>query len=452
MAENNENLVFPDVALSAPEILLPKEGIDMAKWAVVACDQFTSQPEYWEMVDKLVGGEPSTLRLIFPEAFLEHEDVEGRIRNINRVMAEYLSKGLLVRQKPGFILVDRKTSNAESRKGLVVALDLECYDYNKGSKTLIRATEGTIVERLPPRIRIRENAPIELPHIMVLIDDPERTVIEPLFSKELEKAYDFDLMMQSGHIKGYRADSPELVRDVAAALSRLADTAAFKKKYGIDDDGVLLYAMGDGNHSLATAKAIWERLKKEAEDKETIMKHPARYALVELVNVHDQGLEFEPIHRVIFNVDAESMLDQMKAFFEDQAQGFSLVQAGSFEAMEESVQDPSGSVQAFGFASPSGFGVVSLEKPKLNLAVGSLQSFLDDFLKKNKDAKIDYVHGSDMVSELGSKKGNIGFFLPPMSKHELFKTVIVDGALPRKTFSMGEADEKRFYLECRGIN
>lgn len=403
-----------EVALKIPKILLPKD-IDMTKWAVVACDQYTSQPDYWEKTAEFVGDSMSTLHIILPEIYLESEDKEERIKKIREKMKEYSET---LEEFKGFILVDR-TARGKQRKGLVVALDLEQYDFSKDSNSMIRPTEGTIVERIPPRIAIREGATLESPHIMVLIDDPEKTVVEPLFKEELEKAYDFELMNESGHIKGYKVGDQALIDQVAEALKKLECA-----------DATPLYAMGDGNHSFATAKAAWEDLKKQGAEKD----HPARYALVELVNVHDTGLEFEPIHRVVFDADPEHLLKEMKEYFSDQ----------DMELSQEA-----GEGQNIEFLHADARGFINIKKPKLNLEVGSLQAFLDKYIQKA--GRVDYVHGKDVVEELGKKQGNIGFLLPHMDKHDLFKTVALDGALPRKTFSMGEADEKRFYLECRKI-
>jgi len=407
---------FSEIGLKVPRILLPKEGIDMSKWSVVACDQYTSEPEYWEKVKEYVGDAPSTLNLVFPEVYLESRD-ESMISFINNNMKKYFDEGVFI-EKEGFILIDRKTSHAGSRKGLVVAIDLEKYDYTKGSKSLIRATEGTIVERLPPRIKVRENAVIELPHIMVLIDDPNKTVIEPLFDEKLECIYDFELMMDGGHIKGYMIEETDKINQIADSLSKLMKDR-------------MLYAMGDGNHSLATAKAVWEKKKEQGAD----MGSAARYALVELVNVHDPGLIFEPIHRVVFDVDIDDILKKMEEFFNEQGSELSL-----------NAQDSDESSHAIEFISKSKSGTIVIKNPKLNLEVGSLQAFID-----HSGLKVDYIHGTDSVIKLANK-GNIGFLLPAMPKSELFPTVIKDGALPRKTFSMGEAAEKRFYIEARRID
>ncbi|HEY5673755.1 MAG TPA: DUF1015 domain-containing protein [Malonomonas sp.] len=442
-------MVFEKIGVQVPQILLPKPASDMQKWAVIACDQYTSDRGYWQRLAEQTAGSVTTLKLIFPEVNLEDKDAEQRIAAINRTMEQYLADGSLVEQPPGFILIDRKTCEVESRKGLILALDLEQYDYNKGAQSLIRATEGTILDRLPPRIKVRQNAPIELPHIMVLIDDPQRTVIEPLFKETLEKVYDFELLENGGHLKGYRIDQPELINQVVAALEKLADPAAYRAKYKVDD-AVMLYAMGDGNHSFATAKAIWEKLRAEATDKTAIMNHPARYALVELVNIHDAGLEFEPIHRVLFGIDAEQLQAQMTSFFAERGTPMTFTACADLPAAQ-ALAAKAQNAHAFPVVFAGQFGVCTIANPEYTLAVATLQACLDRFLQDNPAARIDYIHGTKAVTELGSASDGAGFYLPAISKHELFKTIILDGALPRKTFSMGEADEKRFYLECRRI-
>ncbi len=441
-----------DIGLKAPNILLPREGVDLTKWAVVACDQYTSQPDYWKQVEDEVGDSPSTLNTVFPEVYLEEPDGDARIERINKAMETYLEEGILEDQGPGFILLDRKTSHVESRKGLIVSLDLEKYDYKVGSQSLIRATEGTIEDRLPPRVKIRKNAKIELPHIMVLIDDPDRTVIEPLFEKNLDLAYDFELMANSGHLKGWRVNSDEDVASVLASLSDLSKQDVFDAKYDVSEKGVLLFAMGDGNHSLATAKNIWESMKSDADAPTLVMDHPARYALVELVNVHDSGLEFEPIHRVIFDVDTEDLKAKMESFFASEGSKVMIDTFDSLGAAKERLAELGESEEEhrITFVSATEFGIIRLSNPKRNLEVGNLQAFVDSYLE-GKDSVVDYIHGEDVLVDLGSKPSNIGFLLPAIGKSALFKTVVLDGALPRKTFSMGEADEKRFYLEARRI-
>ncbi|MCX7745343.1 MAG: DUF1015 domain-containing protein [Clostridia bacterium] len=441
------------LGVHVPAILLPAKKVDLSKWAVVACDQYTSQPEYWRKVEELVGNDESTLHMIFPEVYLEVDGKEERISKINKTMEQYLEENVLVPQKPGFIYVDRKTTHAASRKGLIIAVDLEMYDYNKGSQTLIRATEGTVLDRLPPRIKVREKACLELPHIMVLIDDRDRTVIEPIADKagELEKLYDIDLMMDGMSIKGYKVDHPEMVENILNALNRLADPQVFKDKYGLEEEqGVLLFAVGDGNHSLATAKACWENLKKELKKSE-IEDHPARYALVEVVNIHDEGLSFEPIHRVAFDIDTKNMLEHIAPFFVQQGSEAFYKTYESKACMEKDLEDLKKDAHVIPFVTADSLGAMVVKNPKCNIAVGTLQAFLDDYLKQNSQARVDYIHGDDVVTELGIKEGNIGFYLPPMDKQALFKTIILDGVLTKKTFSMGEAEEKRFYLECRKI-
>ncbi len=434
---------FPQIAVQVPEIYLPQAGIDLGKWAVIACDQFTSQPEYWQKVEHIVGNAPSTLHMIFPEVFLEQPGADERIGKIQHAMQVYLAEGLLTPHK-GMVYVERRLGG-KVRRGLVLALDLEQYDYNKGSSSLIRATEGTIVSRLPPRMRIREGAQLELPHILVLIDDPVRTVIEPvgIAKARLKELYDFELMMGSGHLAGYLVDEPAVEEGVISALEKLAEPQAFATKYGLEkSQPVLLFAMGDGNHSLATAKAIWEKNKTRVG-----MDHPSRYALVEIENVHDEGLAFEPIHRVLFGLK-RCPLEAMQEYFKD---GYSLIACQDQAEMARRVKQAANLPQSIGVVSARVCGVVQISNPTSNLPVGTLQAFLDDFINTGGVEKIDYVHGEDVVHELGTLADNTAFYLPGMDKSDLFKTVILDGALPRKTFSMGEASEKRFYMECRTI-
>jgi hypothetical protein len=434
---------YPSIGIQIADSLLPKPGTDLSKWAVIACDQFTSQPEYWQKVEDKVGNSPSTYHLILPEVFLGKPEETKRVQSTQQAMQEYLKSNLLVNHE-GLILVER-TVDGKTRRGLMMALDLEKYDFNKGSQSLIRATEGTILDRLPPRMRIREGASLELPHILVLIDDPEKTVIEPLLDQRAQTKliYDFDLMLDSGHLRGYFIDNPGLEKQVVQALEKLASPETFYLRYGVGEDkGVLLFAVGDGNHSLATAKSIWEKIKPVVG-----MNHPARYALVEIENVHDAGLEFEPIHRVLFNVKGDFRA-AMRSHF---GSNIEFSACSSQAEMVKKVSGQKGSDQIIGTVSPEGFGILTLKNPSSNLPVGSLQPFLDSWLKAGGFEKIDYVHGEDVVCELGQQKGQLSFFLPAMNKSDLFKTVILDGALPRKTFSMGEAQEKRFYMECRRI-
>ncbi len=434
---------FPTLGFQIPEILLPDKQVDLQKWAVIACDQYTSQPEYWQQVADFVGTSPSTLNLIFPEVFLGKSDETKRIQNIQQSMSNYLDSGLLTSHQ-GMLYVERSV-DGRTRRGLILALDLENYDYNKGSKTLIRATEGTILNRLPPRIKIRENAPLELPHILMLIDDPQDQVIGAVEKQKatLPVAYDFDLMQSSGHLTGRIIDDPTLEEKIMRGLQALAEPTVFAKKYNLPaDTPVLLFASGDGNHSLATAKACWEQLKPFVG-----MDHPARYALVEVENVHDKALEFEPIHRVLFGLTADPA-QALRDYFGNAVLFEEMIDA---QHMIAKVRNAAGPDHHFGMIDNNSFQLVTIKEPKYNLPVGSLQAFLDEWQKSKPMAEIDYVHGDEAVLSLSMQKGNAGFYLAGMPKSDLFKTVIKDGSLPRKTFSMGEAHEKRFYFEARKI-
>ncbi len=443
---------YESIALGIPEILLPKAGIDLAKWAVIACDQYTSEPAYWDKASAFVGEAPSTLRLIYPEVYLNEPEPEknARIARIRETMSRYFSQNIFDSAE-GLVYVER-TNGGKTRKGLVAALDLERYDYRKGSTTLIRATEGTIIERIPPRVRIREGAPMELPHIMVLIDDPADEVIGPLAAStgKMEKLYDFELMLGSGHLAGYRVSDRGLEDGIIRGLARLADPRIFSAKYGLKDGTpVLLFAMGDGNHSLATAKTIWETTKEKAGGFAQVADSPLRYAIVELVNIHDPALLFEPIHRVLFEIASDrNLVQEMTSFYNGKVR---YEPACCPNMMKAAVDGQTGPAHRIGVITPEGYGVLEVEAAGSNLPVGTLQNFLDVFLKNRGAKEIDYVHGTDVVNALGEKDGNMGFYLAGMRKTDLFKTVILDGALPRKTFSMGEAWEKRFYMEGRKL-
>lgn len=421
-----------------PEMMVPAEGTDYEKWAVVACDQYTSEPEYWEEVEKIVGDAPSTLRLMLPEIFLNKPEEAEKTAAIRQTMDKYMKDGTLRKLAPGCMLVKR-TAEGRSRLGLVIATDLESYDFSKGSHSLTRATEGTVVERIPPRLRIRAGAPLELPHIMILIDDPDKSVIEPLVNAPQEKIYDTDLMMNGGHITGSYIAEKDL-EGAKEALSKLFDKAL--EKYG--EGNVIFQAMGDGNHSLATAKTNWENLKKTLTPEEA-ENHPARYALCEIENIHDEGIVFEPIHRVVFAKKNQSGMDLVNETVELMNE-----MNGKACLAEEGAAAPEG-----GFAIPyltgEKKGTILVEGPSTKLEVGVLQNALDVIVKEREDADIDYIHGTKAVESLSAEDGNAGFMLPAMDKFMLFPAVAADGALPRKTFSMGEANEKRYYIEARYI-
>jgi len=412
----------------AADILLPDfEKVDGTKWAVVACDQYTSEPEYWERAAELVGDAPSTLRLILPEVYLN--ETEKRTAEINREMARICET--LVNHPGAMICLARTQSDGTVRKGIIGALDLETYDFRKGAAALTRATEGTVLERIPPRVAIRRDAPLELPHVMLLIDDPKKTVIEPMLEKCASRTpvYDFDLMLGGGHVRAYLLGEPEQ-NAVTEALAELITPDAMAERYG---DGALapfLFAAGDGNHSLATAKTIYEELKATLGE-EAARVHPARYALVEVVNLHDDALQFEPIYRVVFDCNPDELLAELRAQLDAQSGTATAQTIRYFTADKE--------------------GELTVEHPVAQLAVGTLQNFLSEYTQRHPNVEVDYIHGEDSLIALAKKPNAIGFLFDGMRKDELFRTVLYDGALPRKTFSMGHAADKRYYLECRKI-
>lgn len=410
-------------------ILLPKNA-DMTKWSVVACDQYTSEPEYWSDVEKIVGDNPSTLKLTLPEIYLEEENVQERINNINENMKTLMDENFFNEYKDSMIYLQRTQKDGKIREGLMGIVDLEGYNYEVGSQTPIRATEKTVIERIPPRVKIRENATLELPHIMILIDDDKKDIIESLKTKVNENnvVYDFDLMKDGGHIKGYLLNN-DAMDEIDKKLELLADKETFENKYNVKDKGVLLFAMGDGNHSLATAKACYENLKKTMSEEE-YLNNPARYALVELVNLHSDALEFEAINRVVFDTNPENLIKKLKEYY---------------------IINKEGNGEKFEIITKDKDEIWYIENPKSNISVGSIQIFLDEYLKENA-GKIDYIHGEEVTKELTRKNdNNVGFIFDAMPKSELFKTVILDGSLPRKTFSMGHSYDKRYYLEARKI-
>lgn len=409
-------------------ILLPK-NIDMTKWSVVACDQYTSEMDYWNRVEEIVGDSPSTLRITLPEIFLEDSDVNERINKINNTMKEYMDSDLFYELSDSMIYLERTQADGRVREGLMGMVDLEDYSYEKGSQTLIRATEKTVIERIPPRLKVRENALLELPHIMILIDDEKKNIIESLKNEVTDSdiVYDFDLMENGGHIKGYKLSNDSMSK-VEEGLESLADKDYFEKKYNVKDKGVLLFAMGDGNHSLATAKANYENLKKTMSEEE-YLNHPSRYALVELVNLHSDALEFEPIHRVIFDTDVDKLISELYKYYDINEDG----NGEYFELVTKNMDKK-----------------LYIANPKSNISVGSIQMFLDEYLKENR-GKLDYIHGDETTRSMGREEDNVAILFEAMPKEELFRTVILDGALPRKTFSMGHSYDKRYYLEARKI-
>jgi len=412
------------------DILLPSfTATDGTRWSAVACDQYTAQPDYWEAADALVGDAPSTLRVILPEVYLKEAD--ARIPAIREAMVDYLDN-VLECHPDSMILVDRTLADGKHRLGLVGMIDLEDYDYHPGSNALIRATEETVPERIPPRTVIRRGAPMELPHVMMLIDDAEKPVIEPLseHAEDLPVVYDFDLMQSSGHLKGYLL-SAEKQAEVLAALSAIATPEIMEAKYRRTGLAPLLFAVGDGNHSLAAAKTCYEELKARLGDAAKV--HPMRYALCEVVNLYDASLEFEPIYRVFFGVDSMKVAEDFKAY----------CASLDGDSAPQTVRLSHGDYDE----------TVTIPHPVSTLAVGTVQNFVNDCLAdgRYKDAEVDYIHGEDVALSLGAGEGALAFLFDGMKKEELFPTVIFDGSLPRKTFSMGHASDKRFYTEARRL-
>lgn len=415
------------------DILLPtfsKNSEMMKKWSVVACDQYTSEPEYWAKVADFVGDSASTFLLTIPEIYLNDSDIDDRIKNTNLSMKKYMDENVFTEHKNTFFYVERTLANGVKRLGIVGMVDLEDYDYSKDSQTKIRATEGTVVSRIPPRLKVRQDAIIELPHIMMLIDDSDCDIIEPnsKIKDTFEKVYDFDMMQNSGHITGYKM-TEDACEKLEKKLAELDNLDNFNKKYGVNKNSPLIFAMGDGNHSLATAKAYYENLKKEMGN--DAKSSPARYALCELVNLHDKSLEFEAIHRVVFGADGNGFLK-------------------AFEKEFDISYDENAVGQSFLFVFNGETKKVTITNPKEYLTVATVQKFMDEYIP-TVGGEIDYIHGEDVVHKLCKDKSNFGIILDAMDKSDLYKSVILDGALPRKTFSMGEACDKRFYVEARKI-
>lgn len=431
------------IPVRLPTLLMPRDGLDLSKWAVVACDQYTSQPDYWQKAEDFVGDAPSTLRLTLPEIYLEQPDLSTRTAAIHQAMQQYQQDGTLVPTPPGMMLVERTTQSG-TRRGVVLAFDLEAYAYTAGSASLIRPTEKTVVERIPPRLAVREQASLELPHIMLLIDDPEREIIEPLFThkEHYVKAYDTDLMLDGGHLAGWFVPEGEETHAFIARLDTLSNPEVFRKKYHLSEDcPVLSYAVGDGNHSMAAAKANWERVKQGLSASEQ-QNHPARFVLAEMVNIHEQSVQIEGIHRVLFHIHPREVFQAADAFFRLH---------GGMAYCGHPNNSPSANTQGFPCLFHGEQVTLCIVDSPWTLPVATLQNFLDDFLSKNPKSYIDYIHGSDVVASLSQDARNMGFLLPNPAKEDLFRGIIFDGVLPRKTFSMGEAQEKRYYMESRQI-
>ena len=425
-----------EACFTAADILLPAAGVPLDPWACIAVDQFTSQPEYWQRAEHLADGKPSTLHIVLPEAYLGTPQEAERLESIRRTMEEY-RKSVLTRKVHGYVYVERTQMDGTVRQGLVGAVDLDAYDYAKGSKPAIRPSESTVVERIPPRLKVRRGATLETPHVMMLADDADCTLIEPigLMKNQLPPLYDGELMLGGGHLRGWAVEDPALIAQIDAALAKLADPAAFANRWpAAKGQQPMVLAVGDGNHSLATAKAYWEELKPTLSEEQR-RTHPARWCLAEVCNVHSPAIEIEPIHRVVFGVGAKELYAALDAW--DQQQGSSTTMSD----------------QRLRLADAHGESAVALANPPAPLTVGSVEAFLADFLPAHPGVTVDYIHGESTALALASDpaKPATAILLPDFAKADLFKGVVLGGVLPRKTFSMGHAEEKRYYIECRKI-
>ena len=425
-----------EACFTAADILLPAANIPLDPWACIAVDQFTSQPEYWQRAEALAAGKPSTLHIVLPEAYLGTEQEAARLQSIRRTMEEY-RQSVLTRKVHGYVYLERIQMDGTVRQGLVGAVDLEAYDYAKGTKPAIRPSESTVVERIPPRLKVRRGATIETPHVMMLADDADCTLVEPigLVKDKLPQLYDGELMLGGGRLRGWAVEDPALIAQIDAALAKLADPDEFARRWPVaKGQQPMVLAVGDGNHSLATAKAYWEELKPtltEAQRKT----HPARWCLAEVCNVHSPAIEIEPIHRVVFGVAVKELFAALDAW--DQQQGSSTTMSD----------------QRLRLADAHGESAVALANPPAPLTVGSVEAFLADYLPKHPGVTVDYIHGENVAMSLAADptKPATAILLPDFAKADLFKGVVLGGVLPRKTFSMGHAEEKRYYNECRVI-
>lgn len=410
------------------DILLP-QGVDMTKWSVVACDQFSSQPEYWDTVEQETANVPSTLHMTLPEAYLEQRDQRTETARIHETMERYLMDGLFRELKDSYVYLERTLSDGKVRRGLLGVVDLEAYDYGAESKSPIRATEGTVERRLPPRVEVRKGAALEMPHIMVFMDDPEGTVLPPLAeqSETLPKLYDFDLLAEGGHLRGWQVNGA-VADSVEKAIAALADPDTFRVWYG--DAAPVIFAIGDGNHSLATAKLCWEQVKPALSEAERET-HPARWSLVELVNIHDEAITFEPIHRAVFDTKPVALMEEAEGFF---------ARCGK----------PGETVHPIRLVTAEGEREITVSGLSIGEVIGVAERFCQEAAAKY-GGTVDYIHNDDTAIEMGRRVGCAALLLPKMAKGELFPSIIRSGTFPRKSFSIGLAADKRYYVECRKI-
>lgn len=420
---------MPENIFQPADILIPW-GMPLYKWSVVACDQYTSQPEYWEHVEQLVGNTPSALRLILPEVWLGSRDAEAMAAKANTAMEEYLAREMFRSLEQSYILVERRLRDGSSRLGLMGLIDLEDYDYSPETTAPIRATEGTVEERLPPRVAVRRNAILEMPHVMLLMDDPEDIVLGPLYADRFvfPRAYDFRLMCDSGHLTGWQLAENDLIR-VKASIAAIADTEARQARYGEEGDQAPVFVVGDGNHSLAAAKRCWEEIKAILPHAKW-KSHPARYSLVELVNIHDKSISFAPIHRLVTDTDCTEFLDWVQtrlAAAEEGERFYPVTLAAGGETLE-----------------------ISVKVPAIGALIGLVETLMQDYARE-KGGSIDYIHGDRETLTLAARPNSAAVLLPAMEKEELFPSLLRSGVFPRKSFSIGQAEDKRFYLEARKI-
>jgi uncharacterized protein (DUF1015 family) len=428
--QNKEKKDLINKVFSPADICIPR-NVDMHLWSVIACDQYSSQKQYWDRLDEKIAEAPSALRLIFPEAYLGIKDIKEEAKKANETMRKYLDERIFEVLKDSCIYVERTLADGDVRKGLIGVLDLECYDYHEGAVTPIRATEKTIEDRLPPRVEVRKDAPIEMPHVVVFIDDPDYTVIEPLAktcNDTDNKLYDFDLIGGGGHIKGW--DATDKASQIQKAINRLSNQNVLINKYGKEIKSPVIFAVGDGNHSLATAKVCWENIKSTL-SKEQKRTHPARFSLIELVNIHDPSIMFEPIHRVLFDTDAAGFISEAEKFFSAKSKDSNSAHTIKFVTSKEMKE----------------FAVRGLS---IGEVIGLADEFCQNYMASN-GGKIDYIHDDKSAMEMAGRSSCTGIMLPKMQKSELFTSIMSSGTFPKKSFSIGHAIDKRFYLECRII-
>lgn len=421
--------VFARLGFGPTEILLPTPQVDLTRWAVIACDQFTAQPDYWQAVERTVGDAPSTLRMILPEAHLQDADVEVQIQAVDHTMERYLEEGIFQVLDDALIYVERTQADGRVRRGLIGAVDLEQYDFTPGANARIRSSERTIPDRLPPRVHVRRNAAVELPHLELLLDDPEKTVLEPLASQrgQMRLLYAFPLQQGGGYLRGWQLSQGQMT-SVANALEALNCPQQKRKRYGVETE--MLFAVGDGNHSLAAAKLCYEEQKRQTPQKQWASLR-SRYALVEVLNLYDQALSFDAIHRVLFGVDPQEVLEAFYHFYPNFPQEHKRIHEIFYMAAGKQ-------------------GILRVTNPQDQLEAGTLQRFLEVYLRDH-PGRVDYVHGDAIARALGAQPGNLAFCLPVMHKEQLFPTVLMDGVMPQKSFSMGNAVDKRYYMEARKI-